>query len=265
MKHEEPSEQTREEVVTRWEERVEQDVEELVPTPWRRVRPLWRTVALTVATINLYWFYWFWATWREVKQETGDNRMRPFGHMLSLFVPIYQLFRIHAHFRAIRDLVVQRSEVKGVGLVLLSPGIALVLALVAGFLVRLSADLSFKPAYAGSPWYESGLLVLGTLLGFHASPGGLWQGSFHLGFDFNVNEFVIAFPFHFSIDPGLSLVVFLASIAVFATLIWSAQQALNSLWLSTSGTVTTGTRWYHWLVLVLGAGSWFLLLSTMFT
>ena len=54
--------------------------------------------------------------------------MRPFGHMFSLFVPVYQLFRIHAHFRAIRDLVVQRSEVKSVGPAPLSPGVALVLA-----------------------------------------------------------------------------------------------------------------------------------------
>lgn len=128
--------------------------EKIVPTPWRRVRPLWRTAALTVATINLYWFYWFWATWRELKQETGDNRMRPFGHMLSLFVPVYQLFRIHAHFRAIRELVVQRSEVKSVGLAPLSPGVALVLALVGAFLIRLSADLSFKPGYVDSPWWH---------------------------------------------------------------------------------------------------------------
>lgn len=242
------------------------ETEMLPRTPWRRVRPLWRTVALTVATINLYWFYWFWATWRELKQETGDNRMRPFGHMLSLFVPVYQLFRIHAHFRVIRDLVVQRSEVKSVGLVPLSPGVALVLALVGAFLIRLSADLSFKPGYVDSPWWhESGLLVLGSLIGFHASLSGPPQGSFDLGFDFHVNEFSIAFPFHMSIDPGLSLVVFLVSMGVFACLISSAQRALNSLWLGTSGTVITGTRWYHWLVLVLGAGSWYLLFSTMFT
>lgn len=242
----------------------EKPSETLVPTPWRRVRPLWRTIALTVATFSLYWFYWFWATWRELKHETSDESMKPFGHMLSLFVPIYQLFRIYAHFRAIRDLVIQRSKDKSMGLAPLSPGVALVLALVGAFLIRLSADLSFKLGYVDSPWwYESGLLVLGSVLGFHASLGGIWQGLFHLGFDFNVNEFVVAFPFHFSIDPGLSLIVFLSSIVVFATLIWSAQQALNSLWLDTPGTVTTGTRWYHWLVLTLGAGVWVFVFSSM--
>jgi len=116
--------------------------ETVVSTPWRRVRPTWRTVALVMATFNLYWFYWFWATWRELKQETKDKRMKPFGHLFSLFVPVYQLFQIYAHFRAIKDVIAQRSSPKSTGAPLLSPGVALILFLLGGFLIRLSAACS---------------------------------------------------------------------------------------------------------------------------
>jgi hypothetical protein len=235
--------------------------ETLVPTPWRRVRPLWRTVALTVATINLYWFYWFWATWRELKHETGDRGMKPIGHMLSLFVPIYQLFRIYAHFRKIRDLVVERSEGQGVAFPSLSPGAALVFALVGSFLIRLSADLSFRPpAYTASPWQESLLLLGGTLLGFHASLGGPLQGSFWVGWGYHLQTedfyLYVAFPVQLSLSPGVSVLVFFVGIGVLAVLILSAQQALNRLWLQTPGTIISGTSWYHWAVLLLGAGGW---------
>jgi len=238
-----------------------------VRAPWRRVRPLWRTVALSVATFGLYCYYWFWATWRELKQETSDEGMKPLGHVLSLFVPIYQLFRIHAHFRTIRNLVVERSGTQSLGLLLWSPGIALILVLIGSFLIRLSADLSFRPAYAGSPWQESLLLVFGTLLGFHASLGGPLQGSFWLGWGYHLqtDEFYlyVALPVQISISPGLSLVVFLVGIGVFALLISSTQQTLNRVWLESSGTITTGTRWYHWLVLILGAGVWVFVLWSM--
>ena len=226
-------------------------------TPWRRVRPLWRTVALTLATFSLYYFYWFWTTWCELKHETSDEGMKPFGHMLSLFVPIYQLFRIHAHFRVIRGLVIRRSEVKSVGLVPWSPGVALFLVLLGVSLMHLSADLSVSPSFTGSPWQQSILLVLGTLLGFHASRGGLLVGAFHMRVGLyvqTVGGLFIAIPPYISISPGLSLVVFLASMSVFVLLLSSAQQALNSVWLETSGAVRARTRWYHWVVLILGAG-----------
>ena len=245
----------------------EKPSETLVPTPWRRVRPLWRTIALTVATFSLYWFYWFWATWRELKHETNDEGMKPFGHTLSLFVPIYQLFQVHRHFRQIRDVVVWRSGTKSVGLVLWSPGVALLLVLLGVFLIHLSADLSVSSSFTGSPWQQSILLVLGTLLGFHASRGGLLVGAFHMrvGLYVQIGGLFIAVPPYISISPGLSLVVFLASMSVFALLLSSAQQALNSVWLETSGAVRARTRWYHWIVLIFGAGAWLLLLSGMFT
>ena len=85
----------------------------LAPTPRKRVRPLWRVAALVGATFGLYWYYWFWATWRELKEEINDDGMRPLGHLLSLLVPVYQLFRIYDHFRQIRGLAGYRAGGEG--------------------------------------------------------------------------------------------------------------------------------------------------------
>lgn len=241
--------------------------EKVVSTPWRRVRPLWRTVALVVATFGLYFFYWFGATWDELKQETGKKGMHPWGHFFSLFVPIYQLFQIYAHFRLIKEVIVQRSGAKSVTPALLPPGVALVLFLLSGFLFRLSAYLSALWAYTGFPWWHgSGLLVLGTLLGVFAFPGGPPQGALNFGccYSINTEEYYVELPFYISLGPGLSFVVFLISIGVLISLIASTQQVLNSLWQSSLGTVSSNTRWYHWVVLVLGAFIWFLVFSILY-
>lgn len=244
----------------------ESEPQTVVSTPWRRVRPTWRTVALVMATFNLYWFYWFWATWRDLKQETKDKRMRPFGHLFSLFVPVYQLFQIYAHFRVIKDVIAQRSGPKATAPPLLSPGVALILFLLGGFLIRLSAFLSAGPTYAHFlSWYGTGLIVLGTLLGCHLFPDSPPQGTFYYGgfFHMSAKGFYVEFPFYFSIGPGLSLVVFLASMGVFVSLIAGAQQGLNLLWQSVPETVLSDTRRYHRLVLALGAVAWSFLLWTI--
>jgi hypothetical protein len=81
------------------------DVSPTESPAWRRVRPVWLVLALCVTTFGLYSFYWFYATWRELKEEYRDPAMRPVWHTLAiLFVPIYGLFRFHAHFRMIREL-----------------------------------------------------------------------------------------------------------------------------------------------------------------
>jgi hypothetical protein len=75
-----------------------------VPAPaWRRPRPVWLTISLTMATFGLYAFYWLFATWRELKRESGDTSMHPFWHMLGIaIVPIYGWIRFYAHMRTIR-------------------------------------------------------------------------------------------------------------------------------------------------------------------
>lgn len=70
----------------------------------RRPRPL---VTLLGSLGNAtYAFFWLWMSWRELKRISGDASMRPFWHAVAMFViPLYGLFRFHAHFRTIDELL----------------------------------------------------------------------------------------------------------------------------------------------------------------
>lgn len=76
---------------------------------WRRPRPDWLIVAMSFATFGLYPFFWLYATWRELSVERKDPTMRPVWHALTQAVPIYGLFRFHAHMRYIRELAESAS------------------------------------------------------------------------------------------------------------------------------------------------------------
>ena len=70
--------------------------------------PPGRIVALTVLSSGLYIFYWMYVTWRQYREHTG-NLAFPVFHALSLLVPIYQFFRLHAHMRVYQELMEQRG------------------------------------------------------------------------------------------------------------------------------------------------------------
>ncbi len=63
-----------------------------------------RIVLMTVLSQGLYLFYWFYLTWKQYRDHTGDVAY-PVWHVLTMYVPIYELFRIHAHARTYRDLM----------------------------------------------------------------------------------------------------------------------------------------------------------------
>lgn len=133
------------------------------PHPVRQ-RPTWLVYALSVTTLGLYFVWWFGASWAELKREVGDPGMKPVGHALAFFVPIYNLFRIHAHYRTLNELL-GRTRLEPV----LQPGGMVLAALVGGVL----GQIATRPSVSGGT-----LLVLVMLSGL---VGGWmidqWQGA----------------------------------------------------------------------------------------
>ena len=69
-----------------------------------RRRPLWLVGVLTVLSLGAYLPIWYGLSWAELKRETGDARMFPLAHALSIFVPAYGLWQAYQHFRLLDTL-----------------------------------------------------------------------------------------------------------------------------------------------------------------
>ena len=67
-----------------------------------------RVVLLTVLSAGLYIFYWMYITWRHYRDHTGEIAY-PIFHALTLLVPVYNLFRLHAHMRVYQELMEARG------------------------------------------------------------------------------------------------------------------------------------------------------------
>ena len=63
-----------------------------------------RVILLTALSTGLYLFYWMYLTWRHYRDYSGENAY-PICHALTLLAPVYQVFRLHAHFRVYRELM----------------------------------------------------------------------------------------------------------------------------------------------------------------
>jgi hypothetical protein len=63
-----------------------------------RRRPLWLVALLTVLSLGIYLPLWMGFTWAELRRETGDQRMHPLGHALSVFIPGYGYWQVYRHF-----------------------------------------------------------------------------------------------------------------------------------------------------------------------
>ena len=67
--------------------------------------PPTRILLMAVLSYGLYLFYWFYLTWKQYRDHTGREAF-PVWHALTLVVPIYGLFRTHAHVRSFKELMV---------------------------------------------------------------------------------------------------------------------------------------------------------------
>ncbi len=63
-----------------------------------------RVLIMSVLSYGLYLFYWFYVTWKQYRDHT-QTRAFPVWHGLALMVPVYNLFRTHAHMRTFRSLM----------------------------------------------------------------------------------------------------------------------------------------------------------------
>ncbi len=70
--------------------------------------PTGRIVLLTLLSSGLYTFYWMYITWRHYRDHTGESAY-PICHALSLLLPVYQFFRLHAHLRVYQELMAERG------------------------------------------------------------------------------------------------------------------------------------------------------------
>ncbi|MSQ40942.1 MAG: hypothetical protein EXR55_04665 [Dehalococcoidia bacterium] len=61
-----------------------------------------RIILMSVLSQGLYLLYWFYLTWKHYRNHTGRD-VYPVWHALTLLVPIYSLFRTHAHVRALKS------------------------------------------------------------------------------------------------------------------------------------------------------------------
>jgi hypothetical protein len=60
---------------------------------------------LTALSLGLYLPLWLGFTWAELRRETGDQRMQPLGHALSVFIPGYGYWQVYRHFSLIGSLL----------------------------------------------------------------------------------------------------------------------------------------------------------------
>jgi RNA polymerase subunit RPABC4/transcription elongation factor Spt4 len=80
-----------------------------------------RIVLLSAVTYGLYFFYWLYLTWKQLQGETREVHY-PVWHALTLFVPIYGLFRLHKHMGIVQALALRAGVNTS-----LTPGLAVVL------------------------------------------------------------------------------------------------------------------------------------------
>jgi hypothetical protein len=112
--------------------------------------------ALTCVTFGLFGAYWLCDSWRQIRDHDGDTGKHPVAHTLAMVVPIYNLFRMHAHMRTIVELVRSFG-----GRTSLSPGTAVIVWIVSGALLRLSNRPHLDLLYVPSLMLEGALVAWG--------------------------------------------------------------------------------------------------------
>ena len=138
---------------------------------------LQRVLLMTALSYGLYLFYWFYITWKQYRDHTGADAY-PVWHALTLIVPFYNLFQIHAHMRSFKELMLNANLSSSI-----SPGWAVLLALVSYMSFQIGerytefATLTQGMAIAGAFLEIIGIaLVSGLLFHVQGNLNRYWDG-----------------------------------------------------------------------------------------
>ena len=94
-----------------------------------------RIVILSTVTSGAYIIYWLYMTWKQLQKETGEVHY-PVLHALTMFVPVYGLFRLYKHVGVIQALALKAGVDTS-----LTPGLAVVLMVLSWSLVVISGNV----------------------------------------------------------------------------------------------------------------------------
>ena len=103
-----------------------------------------RILLMAVLSYGLYLFYWLYLTWKQYRDHTGREAF-PVWHALTQFVPIYNLFRFHAHVRTYKELMINTGVPSS-----LSPGWAVVILMISSVLVWIGLPVAFGEMSQGT-------------------------------------------------------------------------------------------------------------------
>ena len=122
-----------------------------------------RVVVMSILSFGIYLWYWFYLTWGQYRDHTGE-RAYPVWHALALNVPIYGLFRTHAHMRSFNELMVRLGA-----LATISVGRTVVAVAVVSLLVVVSSALKLGEITSGTAgvlilMYVTGVAIIAALL-----------------------------------------------------------------------------------------------------
>ncbi len=97
-----------------------------------------RIVVVGILSFGTYFFYWFYLTWKHYRNYTRTENY-PVWHALTLFVPIYGLYRMHAHVRSFKELMANAGVASS-----LSPNLGVGLLMISNALSWISFRLAFS-------------------------------------------------------------------------------------------------------------------------
>ena len=115
-----------------------------------------RVLFMTALSYGLYLFYWLYITWKQYRDHAEEDAF-PVWHSLTLLVPVYGLFRVHAHMRSFKELMLNANIHSSI-----SPGWAVFLLLVTEVLTSISLRIS--GGFTGFVLLTQGIAILGAIL-----------------------------------------------------------------------------------------------------